>query len=111
MTTRTQQVYDFLVDETENPDTIYNKTRHDKLTELLPLFEYLLGNEDENPLDKVFTSDDDIALEHRNYVDAQAARIAELEKALEGITNLFEQEVRDCEKWSKYQTARELLKG
>jgi hypothetical protein len=55
---RLEDAYEFLVDETENPDTTYNKQRHDRLSDLLELFEYLLGNEEANPLDKWFPAND-----------------------------------------------------
>ena len=51
---RFAEAYDFLVDETENPDTTYDKRRHDRLSDLLELMEYLRGEDDENPLDKWF---------------------------------------------------------
>lgn len=54
---RFDEAYEFLVDETENPDTTYNKTRHDRLSDLLELFEYLRGEDEENPLEKWFPKD------------------------------------------------------
>lgn len=66
---RTQDAYDFLVEETVNPDTIYNKTRSEKLSQLLEVFEYLLGNETENPIEKWFSTNEDPALNHQRYIE------------------------------------------
>ena len=51
---RFDKVYSFLVDETENRDTIYSKQRRERLADLLELMEYLRGEDDENPLEKWF---------------------------------------------------------
>ena len=51
---RFAEAYEFLVDETENRATIYNKQRHDRLSDLLELMEYLRGEDEANPLDKWF---------------------------------------------------------
>ena len=53
-TERFKKAYEFLVDETENPDTTYNKRRHDRLSDLLELFEYLRNEDEENPLELWF---------------------------------------------------------
>ena len=43
-----------IVDETENKNTVCNYTKNLLLTKLLDLFEYLMDNEEENPVDKWF---------------------------------------------------------
>ena len=65
---RVEKVYNFLVDQTEDEETIYNKTRSNLLSELLPIFEYLLGMEEENPIEKAFSSNEDPVLDHDRYV-------------------------------------------
>lgn len=51
---RFEEAYDFLVYETGNLETIFNKKRSVRLIDLLELFEYLSGKEEENPLEKWF---------------------------------------------------------
>jgi hypothetical protein len=53
---RFQDVYDELVDQTEERLTIYDKKRHDRLSDLLQLFEYLRGEDEENPMNDWFPS-------------------------------------------------------
>lgn len=50
---RFNNVYEELVNETENPATLHNARKNDRLRDLLRLFEYLRG-EEENPLDDWF---------------------------------------------------------
>lgn len=48
---RFAEMYDFLVDQTEERKTIYNRERSHRLSDLLDLFAYLRGDEgEENPL-------------------------------------------------------------
>ena len=47
-------VYMDLVDETENPETYDNQYKTRLLGDLLDLFEYLMDNTDENPVDDWF---------------------------------------------------------
>ena len=51
---RTLEIYEQLVNETDNPDTIYYTKKNDSLSLLLDTFEYLLGNESENPIPEYF---------------------------------------------------------
>jgi|GEM_PF-6526415 len=50
---RIDNVYDRLVDETENPETYHNKIKTEKLHALLDILEYIKNNVD-NPLDEIF---------------------------------------------------------
>jgi len=54
---RFSDAYEFLVEETTVRATIYNKQRHNRLSDLLELFEYLRVTDDENPLTKWFPED------------------------------------------------------
>jgi hypothetical protein len=54
---RLQESYDFLVDETESLSTTRNERKAHLLRYLLEFCEYLLEEEDKNPLKKWFGSD------------------------------------------------------
>jgi hypothetical protein len=58
MKNRLEEVYTFLVDQTENPDVIHNRALNDRLQKLLELCEYLKGDEDENPVPYWFWGDE-----------------------------------------------------
>lgn len=51
---RVNEVYRLLVDETENPGTIHNERKNTLLNNLLEVFEYVINNVEENPLDWMF---------------------------------------------------------
>ena len=51
---RFEEAYEYLVDETDNRDTLHDRTKNQRLTDLLELFEYLRGEDEENPLLKWF---------------------------------------------------------
>lgn len=50
MKNRLEDVYNFLVDQTENPTIIHDRALNDRLHKLLELCEYLQGDTDENPV-------------------------------------------------------------
>ena len=50
MNLRFDECYDLLVDETENKLTLHDKVKNQRLSDLLNLFEYIMGEYDENPL-------------------------------------------------------------
>lgn len=53
---RTERAYQYLVNQTDNPNVIHDRNKTEKLSELLELFEYLLdeSGEEQNPLPKWF---------------------------------------------------------
>jgi hypothetical protein len=51
---RFTEAYEMLVDETENPATLHDRTKNQRLKDLLELFEYLRGEDEVNPLVKWF---------------------------------------------------------
>lgn len=51
---RFEQIYDYLVDETENRSTTRNAHKSYMLHILLGLFEYLKGDNLENPIERIF---------------------------------------------------------
>lgn len=55
---RCDRIFRRLVDETENRATCRNEFRAKLLSHLIPLFEYLLGKDDENPIDGWFPEDE-----------------------------------------------------
>jgi len=54
LSVRAEEVYNYLVDEIGNKSTIHDRTKNDRLHVLLQVLEYILGNEDENPMDEIF---------------------------------------------------------
>ena len=50
---RAEKVYDRLVNETENRDTIHDQNKMKLLNVLLDIFEYVI-NDNENPMDNIF---------------------------------------------------------
>ena len=51
---RFEEAYEDLVDETENPITLHDRTKNQRLKDLLELFEYLRGEDEVNPLTEWF---------------------------------------------------------
>ena len=51
---RFEEAYEDLVDETENPTTLHDRTKNQRLKDLLELFEYLRGEDEVNPLTEWF---------------------------------------------------------
>ena len=51
---RFDEAYEMLVDETDNPVTHRDRAKNQRLNDLLELFEYLRGEDEENPLVKWF---------------------------------------------------------
>jgi len=51
---RALSIYEFLVDETENPMTLRSEDKNKMLHFLLETFEYLQGSEEENPVEEFF---------------------------------------------------------
>lgn len=52
---RFYMAYVFLVEETDNRFTLHDRQKNDLLKKLLELFEYLRGEEDDNPLGEWFS--------------------------------------------------------
>jgi hypothetical protein len=50
---KVEELYDRLVDETENPETVYSRKKRIQLQALLDVFEYLVNDAD-NPMDDLF---------------------------------------------------------
>lgn len=48
------EVYNQLVDETTNPNTLHNREKNHLLSTLLDIFEYVRGYNDENPVPELF---------------------------------------------------------
>jgi uncharacterized phage-like protein YoqJ len=51
---RAEEVYEYLVDETENKSTIHDRMKNAHLHVLLQVIEYILGNDDYNPMASIF---------------------------------------------------------
>jgi hypothetical protein len=51
---RIDLIYNRLVEETENPETIHNRNKSVTLTHLLEVLEFIKGDNDDNPMDHIF---------------------------------------------------------
>jgi hypothetical protein len=51
---RINEIYERLVEETDNPLTIHDRMRNGILKSLLEVFEYLRGEENKNPMNDIF---------------------------------------------------------
>ena len=51
---RFEEAYEMLVDETDNPTTHRDREKNQRLNDLLELFEYLMGEHEENPIKRWF---------------------------------------------------------
>lgn len=58
MNQRLTEVYNRLVDETENPATLHNERKNHLLHKLSELVEYIMEFEHTNPLDEWFNDDE-----------------------------------------------------
>lgn len=54
---RFHQVYDQLVDQTDNRATLFDRRKNQLLKDMLELMEYLRGEDETNPLDSWFSED------------------------------------------------------
>ena len=52
---RVTYIYEFLVDETENRNTVISEKRSSALHLLLGVFEYLQGRSEDNPIEDLFS--------------------------------------------------------
>ena len=54
---RLDQIYQYLVNETENRSTFQSKNKAEDLHLLLSVIEYIIDGGDDNPLDDIFSPD------------------------------------------------------
>jgi hypothetical protein len=51
---RFDEVYNSLVDQTDNPATLHSRGKNELLKNLLAIFEYIRGEDDNNPIVELF---------------------------------------------------------